>query len=297
MKKVIFVLATGCLMMAPMAANAQFFKKLLKTAGEVLTESATNVPAAQSQFGGVKNISVEWTECVRWGDNVNVKFALCNTGNSDITMTFYNTWPSGEKHSFAIAENGDRYGIDIIYLGGAVDDSRAVTVPAGIKVQCIARVNKAGGNVSKFKYVSVGGWNPGQSSPNWSYISPNMEVKEVSNTNRDNLKCTLPSVTVNENAITREGQTVKVDFCLIQATDRDVRYSLSDIKVFDKNGTPYLAELQPSTTVNTISEVPANLTLIIKNVPVATVFSIIRMKIADQYLIEWRNVTSPNENN
>lgn len=294
MKKILFsIMSAGFLMMNPQTANAQFFKKILKAAGDVLNEAVSTAPGAQSQFGGVQGISVEWGECVRWGDNVNVKFALVNNSRNDIPMAFHNTWPSGEKHSFAIAENGDRYGIDFISLGGTINDNCSVTVPAGIKVQCIARINKAGGKVSKFKYVSVGGWNAGQQSPNYSYISPALTVTEVSNTNRDNLKCTLPSVTVNEKSVTRVGNDVQIAFNLIQNSGKDMKISLGEIKAYDADGNAYTAIIQPNATAEMISGIPVNKTLVIKDVPTTTTLSIIRITIADRYQIEWRNVAIP----
>lgn len=289
-KSISFLLLAAMLVVAPQQLSAQFLKKILKGAEDVLNSTLSS---SSSEYGEVLGISVEWGECVRWGNNVNVKFALCNNTRSDLTLNFFNTWPSGEKHSFAIASNGDRYGVTFIYLGGAVNDDCSVTVPSGTKVQCIVRVNKAGGKVGKFKYVSIGGYRPGQKTPNFCYTSRSMDVTEASNTNRDNLKCTLPSVTVNEKSITRNERNVELAFSLLQTTGKDLNLSIGGIKVFDTDGNAYSAELLPNNNVSMISDVPVNKTLVIKDAPASTTLSIIRMTIADNYLIEWRNVTLP----
>lgn len=289
------IVAVGLLLMAfPQSMNAQFLKKLLKSAEKVLTETVTT---PQSQYGGVQGIAVEWIECKRWGDNVNVQFALVNNNRNDVTMSFFNTWPSGEKHTFAIADNGDRYGIDIIYLGGNVGDNLSVLVPSGVKVQCVARINNAGGKVEKFKYISVGGWNPGQQSPNYSYLSPSMPVKEVVNTDQEHLTCTLPSIFVSEKSIIRKQKDVIINFSLLESSGQDMKLALGDLKVFDANGNAYQAELQPGYTANMISDVPFNMSLTIKNVPVGTTLSIARLTVAEKYKIEWRNVTMPDTEN
>lgn len=286
-----FLTAILLMAMVPQSINAQFFKKLLKSAGKVLTESVTT---PQSQFGGVQGIDVEWVECQRWGDDVRVQFALVNNSRSDIEMSFFNTWPSGEKHTFAIADSGDRYGIDFIYLGGNVNDNCSVLVPSGVKVQCVARINKAGGKVDKFKYISIGGWIAGQQKPNYSYLSPRMEVKEIANTDREHLSCTLPSIFVSEKSIIRKQKDVTINFSLLEASGQDMKLTLGDLKVFDSNGNAYQAELKPGYTASMISDVPFNMTLTIKNVPEGITMSIVRLSVAGNYKIEWRNVEMPD---
>lgn len=276
--------------MSPIQTSAQLFKKILKGAGEVLSNT---VSTTQSKYGEVLGVTIEWDECVRWGDNVNVKFTMCNHNSGDITMNFFNTWPSGEDRSFAIASNGERYGITFLYLGGNVNDNCSVTLPSGVKVKGIARINKAGGNVNKFKYVSIGGYNPGNKTPQFCYTSRSMDVKEVANTNRDNLKCTLPSITVNEQSINRYESAVAIDFTLLQSTGKDMSLSFGPIRVFDTEGNSYSVELLPDEHANMISDVPLKRTLAIKGIPKGTNLSIIRITVADKYLIEWRNVTMP----
>lgn len=289
-RTVFYVMIAALAAMTPMQVSAQFFKKILKGAESVLNNA---VSTTRSNYGEILGVTVEWGECVKWGDDVNVKFTLCNHNSGDFTMHFFNTWPSGEKHSYAIASNGERYGITFIYLGGAVNDNCSVLLPSGVKVQGIARVSKAGGKVDKFRYVALGGYNPGQKTPNFCYTSRSMEVKEVLNTNRDNLKCTLPSITVNEQEIKRYGNSVVLVFTLQQSTGKDMMLPVGDIKVYDNGGNAYAAELLPGGSVNMISDVPVKRSLAIKNIPTATCLSIIRMTIVDKYQIEWRNVTIP----
>lgn len=289
-------------------ANAQgFLKKLGKALDKVAaagSQSSSSTQQAAPAMGGIPNVDIQMTSCVRWGNEVRVGFRMTSSRAADTNITFEGTdWQTMDSwgHCRANSQGGNALPCYVSEFAnkGSMDQVVRTTMPSGVPINGMCRILNVPESDTIIARLDIGGVYSAGENVNKGFVyscRQPIPITVVPNTNQKNVKCPIPIISVNFMGIRRVGKNVVVTYTLT-STQQDL--TLIDVNagnVYADDGNTYdfniayVGQEKYSHTVQFPKDVPIKGTMTISDVPqTVKQFALLRMQLAEGRYIEVRN--------
>lgn len=306
MNRITAILLTLLLAGHPCADAQGFLKKLGKALDKVASAGSSSSSSAQQapKMGGIPNIDIQMTSCVRWGGEVVVGFRMTSSRPADTSITFEGTdWQSMDSwgHCRANSQGGNALPCFVSEFANnrSMDQVVRSTMPSGVPINGVCRILNVPERDTIIARLDIGGVYSAGENVNRGFVyscRQPIPITVVPNTNQDNVKCPIPVISVNFMGIKRVGKDAVVTYTLT-STQQDIE--LLDVKagnVYADDGNTYdfniayVGQEKYSSTVPLPKDVPIKGTMTILNVPqTVKQFALLRMQLAEGQCIEVRN--------